>query len=177
MSGRLRHRQLRRYRRRNIDLVHWCAADSRLSLVELKWNSDTPSKAVRQVLRYGAAYLFCRRHRDRLLVGKQRAISATHVALRVAAPRRYYARDALRDCLSRARGSLRSIGAELETLELTMSLDALAFPEWFDHLPFNDGAEVRDSCSKPELTETGRTVVDAVNGLTSVYCDREGANG
>ena len=55
-----------------------------------------------------------------------------------------------------------------------MSLDALAFPEWFDCLPFNDGAEVRDSCNKPELTETDRMVVDAVNGLTSVYCDREG---
>ncbi|MCY4431482.1 MAG: hypothetical protein OXC11_13970 [Rhodospirillales bacterium] len=163
-----------KYRRRNVDLVHWCATDSRLSLVELKWNSDTPSEAVRQVLRYGAAYLFCRRHRDRLPVSQRRAISASHVALRVAAPRRYYARDALRDCLSRARGSLRSIGAELETLGLTTSLDALAFPEWFDRLPFNDGAEVRASCNKPELTETGRMVVDAVNGLTSVYCDREG---
>ena len=165
-----------RYRHRNVDLVHWCAADSRLSLVELKWDSDTPSKAVRQVLRYGAAYLFCRGNRDRLPVGKQRAISAAHVALRVAAPRRYYACDALRDCLSRARGSLRSIGAELETLGLTMTLDALAFPESFDRLPFNDGAEVRDACNKPELTETGRMVVDAVNGLTSVCRDREGVN-
>ena len=77
-----------RYRRRNIDLVHWDAAASRLSLIELKWDSDTPSKALRQILRYGAAYLFCRRHRDRLPAGEQPAISATHVALLVAAPSR-----------------------------------------------------------------------------------------
>ena len=80
-------------KRRCIDLVHWRGADSRLSLVELKWDSDTPSKAVRQILRYGAAYLFCRTYRERLPVGKRRAMSATHVALRVAAPGRYYADD------------------------------------------------------------------------------------
>ena len=60
-----------RNRHSSVDLVHWRAADSRLSLVELKWDSDNPSKAVRQILRYGAAYLYCRRHRDRLPVGKQ----------------------------------------------------------------------------------------------------------
>lgn len=115
-----------RYLRRNIDLVHWCTADRRLSLVELKWDSDTPSKAVRQVLRYGAAYLFCRRHRDRLPVGKRSTMSAAHVALRVVAPDRYYADDGLRDCLSRARASLQSVGGEPETQGLSMSLDALA---------------------------------------------------
>lgn len=164
-----------RNRRSNIDLVHWDAADSRLSLIELKWGSDTPSEAVRQILRYGAAYLFCRTHRERLPVGKRRAMSATHVALRVAAPGRYYADNGLRDCLSRARESLRSICGELGALELSMSLDALAFPEWFDCLPFSDGAEVRNSCDRPELTEKGRIVVEAVDGLTSVYPDRKGA--
>ena len=163
-----------RYRRRCIDLVHWDAAASRLSLVELKWDSHTPSKAVRQVLRYGAAYLFCRRHRDRLLVGKRPAMSATHVALLVAAPARYYADNGLRDCLSRVRGSLRLIGGEPGTRGLSMSLDALAFPERFDGLPFGDGAEVRASCDRPELTETGREIVEAFDGLTPVYPDREG---
>ena len=56
-----------------------------------------------------------------------------------------------------------------------MSLDALAFPEWFDRLPFSDGAGVRNSCDRPELTEKGRIVVEAVDGLTSVCPDREGA--
>ena len=162
-------------KRRCIDLVHWRGSDSRLSLVELKWDSDTPSEAVRQILRYGAAYLFCRTHRERLPVGKRRAMSATHVALRVAAPGRYYADDGFRDCLSRARESLRSIGGESGTRGLSMSLDALAFPEWFDRLPFGDGAEVRNSCDRPELTEKGRMVVEAVDGLTPVCPDREGA--
>lgn len=154
---------------RSIDLVHWRDVDSRLSLVELKWESDTPSEAVRQVLRYGAAYLFCRTHRERLPAGKRGAMSATHVALRVAAPNRYYAGDGFRVCLSRARKSLRSIGGEPGTRGLSMSLDALAFPEWFDRPPFSDGAEVRDSCDRPELTEKGRGVVEAVGGLTSVF--------
>lgn len=164
-----------KYKRSNIDLVHWRGADSRLSLVELKWDSNTPSEAVRQILRCGAAYLFCRTHRERLPVGKRRAMSATHVALRVAAPGRYYADDGFRDCLSRARESLRSMSGEPGTRGLSMSLDALAFPEWFDRLPFSDGVEVRNSCDRPELTEKGRIVVEAVNGLTSVYPDCEGA--
>ena len=164
-------------KRRNVDLVHWCAADSRLSLVELKWDSDTPSEAVQQILRYGAAYLFCRKHRDRLPVGKRPAMSAAHVALRVVAPGRYYADDGLRDCLSRARESLWSIGGQPGTRGLSMSLDALAFPDRFNSLPFGDGREVRDSCDRPELTEAGREIVDAFDGLTSVHPDPNGTNG
>lgn len=162
-----------KYRRRCVDLVHWNAADSRLSLVELKWGSDTPSKAVRQILRYGATYLFCRWHWDRLPVRKRPAMSATHVALRVVAPGRYYADDGLRDCLFRARESLRSMSGEPETRGLSMSLDALAFPKWFDRLPFGASTEVQASCDRPELTETGREIVKAIDGLTSVYPDLE----
>ena len=55
-----------------------------------------------------------------------------------------------------------------------MSLDALAFPEWFGRLAFSDGTEVRDSCDRPELTETGRKVVNAFAGLAPVYPGREG---
>ena len=47
-----------RNRHSNIDLVHWSRSGMRARLVELKWDSDSPSEAVRQVLRYGAAYLF-----------------------------------------------------------------------------------------------------------------------
>ena len=166
-----------RYRRSNVDLVHWSAADRWLSLVELKWDNKTPSKAVRQILRYGAVYLFCRRHRDRLQVGTRPVMSATHVALRVVAPARYYADDGLRDCLSRARESLRSVPGEPGTLGLSMSLDALAFPDRFDRLPFGNGTEVRASCDRPELTETGRKIFEAFDGLTSVFPDRDGTNG
>ena len=134
-------------------------------------------KAVRQILRYGAAYLFCRWYRDRLPVGKRPAMSATHIALRVAAPGRYYVDDGFRGCLSRARECLRSIGGEPETRGLPMSLDALAFPEWFDCPRFGDGEGVCGSCDRLELTETGREIVDAFDGLTSVHPDRDGANG
>ena len=92
-------------------------------------------------------------------------------------PGRYYADDGLRDCLSRAWESLRSIGGEPKTQGLSMSLDTLAFPEWFDRLLFGDGAGVCASCGRPELTETGREIVDAFYGLTSVYPDREGTHG
>ena len=54
-----------------------------------------------------------------------------------------------------------------------MSLDALAFPAWFDRPPFHDGAEVRHACDRPDLTSTGREIVEAFDGLTSVYPDRE----
>ena len=165
-----------RNRRRDVDLVHWCATDLRLSLVELKWDSDTPSKAVRQILRYGAAYLFCRWYQGRLPVGQRPVMSATHVALLVAAPGQYYADDGLRGCLSRARESLRSVGGELRTRGLSMSLDALAFPDRFNRLPFDDSAGARASCDRPELTETGREIAEAFDGLTSVYPDREGTN-
>lgn len=157
-----------RDRHSSVDLAHWRASDGRLSLVELKWESDSPSEAVRQILRYGAAYLFCRMHRDRLPIWNRRAISATHVALRIAAPRRYYAGESLRDCLFRARESLAAVPQRTGLSGLSMSLDAFAFPGWFNRLPFTDGAEVRDSCDKRELTERGREIVDAFYGLTSV---------
>ena len=166
-----------RSKRRNVDLVHWRAADSQLTLVELKWGSGTPTDAVRQILRYGAAYLLCRMHRDRLGVGNRPAMSAIHVALRVAAPIRDYRDYGLRDCLFRARESLGRVLGRTELSGLSMSLDALAFPKWFDHLPFTDGAEVRDSCDRPELTEEGRIIVDAFDGLASVQFDRGGTKG
>lgn len=165
-----------RHKHSNVDLVQWSAADSRLTLVELKWvqgkrarHSNSPCDAVRQILRYGAAYLFCRRHRERLPVGDRLAMSARHVALWVAAPARYYADGSLRECVSRARESL---GGVRRKTGLAMSLDALAFPEWFVGLPFSDGADVRKCCGRPELTTQGRAIVDAFDGLTPVDLDR-----
>ena len=163
-----------RNRHSNVDLAHWRAVDGRLSLVELKWDSDSPSDAVRQILRYGAAYLFCRMHQGRLPVGKRRAMSAKNVALGVVAPARYYTDDGLRDCLSRARESLKSISGYPETRGLSMSLDALAFPEWFDRLPFSDGEEVRIACNRQQLTDPGREIVDAFDGLRSVLPHPDG---
>ena len=166
-----------RNKRRNVDLVHWCAEESRLTLVELKWGSGTPTDAVRQILRYGAAYLLCRTHRDCLRVRNRSAMSAMHVALRVVAPTRDYGDDSLRECLLRARQSLGRVPGRTGLSGLSMSLDALAFPKWFDRLPFTDGAEVRDSCDSPELTKEGRIIINAFDGLAPVHLDRDGTKG
>ena len=53
-------------RRRNVDLVYWNAPVRYACLVELKWQSDSASEALRQVIGYGAAYVFGRMHRDKL---------------------------------------------------------------------------------------------------------------
>lgn len=166
-----------RNRQSSVDLVHWNPKGGRLSLVELKWASDTPTEAVRQILRYGAAYLFCRAHRDTLPVGNRPAMSASHVALRVAAPARYFADESLWGTLDRARESLDRVPGTMGLPGLSMSLDALAFPRWFARVPFTDGAEVRDLCDRPELTEKGRTIVDAFDGLTPVSREAVRADG
>ena len=50
----------------NVDLVYWDEANKHAHLVELKWKSDNPISALKQVLGYGTAYIF--------LSGSQRAI-------------------------------------------------------------------------------------------------------
>ena len=164
----------RRNRRSNVDLVHWNGADGVLTLVELKWQSDTASEAVRQILRYGAAYLYCRTHRDRLPVGDP-PMSATHVALRVVAPARYYVDMGFGDRLLRARESLGEVTERAGLSELSMSIDALAFPASF-RVPFVDGAEARESCVGQELSEKARLVVHGFNGLSSALPECGGTN-
>ncbi len=154
--------------------MHWSRAGRRARLVELKWDSDSPSEAVRQVLRYGAAYLFCRMHRNRLPVGRDSVMDAGHISLQVAAPASYYTDSGLRYCLSRARENLArfDIGSRIDGL--SMSLDVLALREWFDSLPFANGEEVRAECDTAKLTEAGRKVRDAFDGLASVCPEEEG---
>ena len=163
-----------RSRHSNIDLVHWREADGHARLVELKWDSDSPSEAVQQVLRYGAAYLFCRMHRKRLPVWRGSVMDACDVSLQVAAPAGYYTDWGLRGCLSRARENLSRFDIGSRIGGLSMSLDVLAFPEWFDRLPFANGEQVRSQCGASGLTEAGRKVRDAFDGLASVYPEAEG---
>ena len=152
----------------DIDLMHWSEANGHARLVELKWNSDSPSKAMRQILRYGAAYLFCRMHRNRLPVRRGGVIEAREISLQVAAPAHYYRESGLRHDLVRAREHLTrlDIGSRIEGL--SMSIDVLAFPEWFASLPFANGEEVRAACDTAALTQAGRQVREAFDGLASV---------
>ena len=163
----------------NIDLVHWTEADGHARLVELKWNSGRPrpSEAVQQVLGYGAAYLFCRIHRnrlDKLRVWRGSVMNAVHISLQVAAPAGYYTEPGLRHCLSRARENLARFDTGSRIEGLSMSLDVLAFPECFDRLPFANGEEVRAECDTAELTAAGRKVRDAFDGLASVCPKADG---
>ena len=163
-----------RDRRRNVDLVHWSEANRHARLVELKWRSDHPSEAVQQVLGYGAAYVFCRVHRDRLPLRRGSVMDARHVSLLVVAPARYCRATDLPGCLARARQGLKrfDIGSRIDGL--SMSLDVLAFPDWFDQLPFADGADVLASCDDAELTDPGQKIRDAFAELNSVVPDRKG---
>ena len=164
-----------RTRHSNVHLVHWNEATGHARLVELKWDSDGPRDAMRQILRYGAAYLFCRMHSDRLPVGRRTVIEAREISLQVAAPARYYKESGLHDDLMRAREHLRRFDIGARMPGLSMSLDLLAFPEWFDALPFVVGGQVRAACDAATLTDRGRRVRDAFERLASV-CP-EGSNG
>ena len=157
-----------RTRHSNVDLVHWNEAGSHVRLVELKWGSDCPSEAMRQIVRYGAAYLFCRMYSDRLPVGRDGVMEAREISLQVAAPAHYYTESGLLDALSRTREHLTRFDIGSRTKGLSMSLDMLAFPDWFDRLPFATGGEVRAACDSATLTEAGRRVRSAFDGLTSV---------
>ena len=53
MSHRIGDRRLFQTRHNNSDLVHWERSGRHAHLVELKWGSDSPFAAVRQILRYG----------------------------------------------------------------------------------------------------------------------------
>ena len=55
-----------------------------------------------------------------------------------------------------------------------MSLDVRGFPEWFDRLPVSSGAQVWARCDQAELTDTGRKIRDAFDGLTSVCPELNG---
>ena len=77
--------------RSNIDLVRWCEADRHARLVELKWDNKSPVEAVQQILRYAAAYVFCRVHSTwlPLPVPSRPIMDARHVSILVAAPALY----------------------------------------------------------------------------------------
>ena len=83
-------------------------------------------------------------------------------------------RQATQDGLTRARKALKrfDIGSRIDGL--SMSLDGRAFPDWFEELPFADGADVRASCAHGELTDTGQKIREAFEALHSVFPDPEG---
>ena len=152
-----------RNRRRDVDLVHWNDSASQARMIELKMNSDDPHAALRQILRYGAAYLFCRIHKDKLPLDKNRLMQARHVSLEIIAPYEYY-RDH-EAYIERMRDSLSFVDSAIDGL--SMSLSAFAFPRKFK-MPFKNGREVKEKCRTPDLTKQGRFIRDMFENLIPV---------
>ena len=166
-------------KRSSVDLVHWDGSNRRARLVELKWTSGDPRElkrksgdpryALRQVLRYGAAYLFCRIHRNELPLRGRPLMDARHVSLEVAAPARHYRGcDFVGALVRKMGGSIDAFIARSGIDGLTMSLDALVFPRDFDQIPFADGEGVKRKCDTTRLTPEGGKIRDAFAGLTPI---------
>lgn len=159
-----------RNRHSNVDLVHWDESNEHARLIELKTVSNDPLYALREVLRYGAVYVFCRIHKNELPLRTRPLMKARHVSLEVAAPASYYQScHDLPRVVARMRKFLDQFDVGSRINGLTMSLDALAFPREFNSLPFTSGEEVKQKCDTESLTTEGRMVRDAFNGLASVF--------
>ena len=157
-------------KRSNVDLVHWLPKKKHARLIELKIDSDDPYSALQQILRYGAAYLFCRVHRENLPLNGRSLMDARSVSLEVIAPLRFYNGNNQHALIKRM---CQSINALLASLApgiggLSMSLHMRAFPNGFNGQLFQNGGEVKSKCSGTQLTDEGRQVRDAFNNATTV---------
>ena len=94
-------------------------------------------------------------------------MDARHVSLEVVAPRRFYNYHNEKDRFDRISKDLNEF-ASSKINGLSMSLDALAFPEGFE-IPFKDGDDVRKKCFNHQLPPEGQAVRDAFNNLTPVW--------
>lgn len=144
---------------RCIDLVH-CEAD-KARFVELKWASQGPAYALFQLLEYGLAYVFARLRRHELGVANRPLMSVDEVRLEVLGPGKFYQRGHKPELFRAVHEALRAFVAEQTGGELSMSLQALAFPADFRRVPFRDGGEVGAQCGGGNLTPAARTVCDA----------------
>ncbi len=181
-------------RRSDVDLVNCSKSRRNVRLVELKWESNNPRSALQQILKYGVAYVFCRVHRQELPLHYRSLMDAGQVDLEVVAPRQYYygehrgfdvdawldqfgsgeefvqsAVDSERIGIAETSQSLDEFARSKTDGTLTMSLNALAFPEEFNQVPFQNGQDVRKKCSTKELSAEGRMVRDAFARLTPAW--------
>ena len=167
-------------KRSAVNLVHWCELCRCARLVELKWDSDAPQEwkskdpldALKQILRYGAAYLFCRVHEKKLHFPATSLIkmNVSRVSLEVVAPLSF-----CQDLITLINKSKRPHGQFIDNKfvdskinGLLMSLNVLAFPNWFK-IPFKDGANLKSKCYTAQLTDEGQAVHDAFDNLTPLW--------
>ena len=168
----------KRNKHNSVDLVYWSGFGGDARLVELKWGKGTarsnPRSALRQVLRYGVAYLFCRVHQAELpLHGRnyRPIMDANVVALEVIAPTQFYDGHEEKNRYAQVSESLNDFARAKTNGALTMSLRALSFPAWFDRIPFDSGQDVTNKCSIVELSKEGQMVRNAFEGPIPVWSD------
>ena len=152
-----------------VDLVHCCKLCRCARLIELKGKIDDLISARRKILRYGAAYIFCRVHENELQFPAKSLMkmNVRHVSLEVVAPLRFYNGCNERDSFERISKTLDQFaGSKINGL--SMSLNARAFPDGFQ-IPFANGKEVKDKCDTDPLSAEGKAVHDAFNNLTPVW--------
>ncbi|MCY3905457.1 MAG: hypothetical protein OXF76_20035 [Caldilineaceae bacterium] len=75
----------------------------------------------------------------------------------------------MREYLSETSLALNELARSKTAGGLTMSLNALAFPEAFDQVPFRNGQDVWEKCSAKCLTDEAQIVRNAFAGLTTVW--------
>ena len=149
-----------------VDLVCWCELCQCARLVELRWESDTPLDALRKILRYGAAYLFCRVHKNALPLQNRPLMDARHVSLEVVAPLSFCQK--LIAQITKPHSEFIDNGfVDSKISGFTMSLKVLAFPGEFDGIPFKNGGEVKAKCTS--LIPEGKAVRDAFYNLTQLW--------
>ena len=146
-----------------VDLVH--LSDEWVRLVELKWESDTPAYALVEILRYGLAYVFFRINAKKWNLDNRPFMRPHHVSLEVVAPDSYYAQHDQQQLITQISQSLHDFASTKTGGKLSMSLDALAFSEWF-RIPFANGKEAKVECSSSNLTSAGQKVRDAFEALS-----------
>lgn len=148
---------------RCIDLVH-CAADN-ARFVELKWASQGPAYALFQILEYGLAYIFAWQRKHELGVANRPLMSVREIRLEVLGPGKFYQRGHKPELFRAVHEALHAFVAERTAGDLSMSLQALAFPADFRRVPFRDGGEVGAHCGGGDLTPAARNVCEAFSNV------------
>ena len=149
-----------------VDLVR--LSDERVRLIELKWESDAPAYALFEIIRYGLAYVFFRVNAKKWNLDNRPFMRPRHVSLEVVAPHLYYAQHDQQELIAQISQALHDFATAKTGGKLSMSIDALAFSEWF-RIPFANGKEVKAECSSSNLTSAGQKVRDAFKVLRPVW--------
>jgi hypothetical protein len=137
-------------------------------LIELKWASDTPTYAAFEILRYGLAFLFCRKMQERFQYHDYPLMKLERISLRVLAPCEYYGTSDLAFLQN-------TMGIAVERLfreqgALFGDFLFLSFPPQF-RLPFRTGAEVAALKDLPIEAAPIANLLGAINNIQTVYSE------